>query len=138
MEELTGSGEKTISKKPFEELRRKTLIKEYENPSSPAFGKNAQTVQRNLLRKYAKFRGYLTNKLSRNILEQSSTTYSITRKPCKNKYFHGTSFYSTHKHYRWHVDLQDMTIFRKAARLKKKMPIISYLCLSTTLATILW
>ena len=32
----------------------------------------------------------------------------------KNKYFCGTSFYSNHPHYRWHVDLQDMSIFKKS------------------------
>ena len=69
--------------------------------------------------KYPKFQGHLTNKFTKNFLEQSSITYSITRKPRKNKFFHGTSFYSMHPHYRWHIDLQDMTIFRKAAGLKK-------------------
>ena len=32
----------------------------------------------------------------------------------KNKHFFGMSFYSPHPHHRWHVDLQDMSIFRKS------------------------
>ena len=70
-------------------------------------------------KKSPKFQGHLTNKLTKNIMEQSSTTYSMTRKPRKSKFFHGTNFYSMHPHYRWQIDLQDMTIFRKAAGLKK-------------------
>ena len=38
----------------------------------------------------------------------------------KNKFFHSTSFYSTHPHYRWHVDLQDMVIFRRSLDIAKK------------------
>ena len=60
----------------------------------------------------------MTKKVARDTLKKFSTTYSLTRKFKKSKFFHGTSFYSTHPHYRWHVDLQDMTIFQKAAGLK--------------------
>ena len=95
MEELTGFGNKKTIKKSFEKTIKDTIIKEYEDPSSPAFGKNAQTVRRIIPKKHPKFHGHLTNKLTKNILEQSSTTYSITRKPCKSK-FHGMSFYSMH------------------------------------------
>ena len=38
MEELTGFGKKTI-KKSFERTIKDTVTKEYEDPSSPAFGK---------------------------------------------------------------------------------------------------
>ena len=74
----------------------------------------------NTIEKHPEFRSQLTNALTRKILEKACTTYSITRKPRKNKYFHGTSFYSAHPHYRWHVDLQDMTLFRKAASQDRK------------------
>ena len=50
---------------------------------------------------------------------ERSIAYSNTRHLNKNKYFHGTSFYSPHPHHRWHVDLQDMSLFRKAAGLKR-------------------
>ena len=130
--------EKKTIKKSFEKTIKDTIIKEHEDPSSPAFGKNAQTVRRIIDKKYPKFHGHLTNKLTKNILEQSSTTYSITRKPRKSKFFHGTSFYSMHPHYRWHIDLQDMTIFRKAAGLKKRTPTISFSFALTTSATTLW
>ena len=62
----------------------------------------------------------ITNKLVQTTLESVSSTYSRTRKVNKNKFFHGTSFYSTHPHYRWHIDLQDMTIFRKSFDIVKK------------------
>ena len=97
-----------------------TIIKEYENPDLVAFGKSSQIVRNVILRKYPKFKDHLTEKLMRNMLKRFSTTYSITRKLKRNKYFHGTSFYSTHPHYRWHVDLQDMTMFRKAVGLRRQ------------------
>ena len=48
----------------------------------------------------------------RKILEELSTTYSKTHQTKMNKFFFGTSFCSNHPHFRWHVDLQDMSIFK--------------------------
>ena len=62
----------------------------------------------------------ITDKLVQTTLESVSSTYSRTRKVNKNKFFHGTSFYSTHPHYRWHIDLQDMAIFRRPFNIAKK------------------
>ena len=97
-----------------------TIIREYEDPNSPTFGKSSQIVRKVLLRKCPAFRKDLTEKVARDTLKKFSSTYSLTRKLKKSKCFHGTSFYSTHPHYRWHVDLQDMTIVRKVACLKRK------------------
>ena len=56
----------------------------------------------------------------RNVLENHSSTYSTTRTTTQPKAFRGTSFYSPQPHYRWHIDLQDMTIFKKAGKASKK------------------
>ena len=95
------------------------IIREYEDPDSPAFGKTASTVRRVVMKKNPMHKK-ITNKLVQTTLESVSSTYSRTRKVNKNKFFHSTGFYSTHPHYRWHVDLQDMTIFRKSFDIAKK------------------
>ena len=64
--------------------------------------------------KFPLLKDHITNKLIITTLEQNSSTYSKTRKVKKNKFFHRTSFYLTHPHYQWHVDLQDIVIFKKA------------------------
>ena len=132
MEELTTTttgGRGSSSKKKEGDKKKKSInlkaikdiiIKEYENPDSAAFGKSSQIIRKVILRKYPKFKNHLTEKLMRNTLKRFSTTYSITRKLKRNKFFHSTSFYSTHPHYRWHVDLQDMTMFRKAVGLSRQ------------------
>ena len=56
----------------------------------------------------------ISDKTVRNILEQQSTTYSYTRVIRKSKHFFSTSFYSNHPHHCWHVDLQDLSIFKEA------------------------
>ena len=128
MEELTGHEKRTttnkssslITKKSFQKSMEEMLVKEYEDTDSPAFGKNSQTVKRVVLRKYPKFKGHLTDKFTRDTLYRLSTTYSTTRTLRRNKHFHGTSFYSTHSHYHWHVDLQNMSIFRQAVNLRRQ------------------
>ena len=53
MEELMGHGKRTttnksssqITKKSFQKSMEETLVKEYEDTDSPAFGKNSQTVK---------------------------------------------------------------------------------------------
>ena len=125
MEELTteklllGSGKKFLPNKCTTNHLTKIVMEEYENPHSPAFGKNANTVRQIVLTKFPEYKKVLTSSLTEKILESSSTTYSTTQKPRQNKHFRGMSFYSPHPHYKWHVDLQDMTIFRKAANLRK-------------------
>ena len=54
------------------------------------------------------------DKLIRDTLEEMSSVYSRTRKVKKAIFL--TSFYSTHPHYRWHIDLQDMSIFKKSKK----------------------
>ena len=127
MEELMGHKKRTmtnkssrITKKSFQKSMEETLVKEYEDTDSPAFGKNSQTVKQVVLRKYPRFKGHLTDKFTRDTLNRLSTTYSMMRTLRHNKHFHGTSFYSTHPHYRWQVDLQDMSIFRQAANLQRQ------------------
>ena len=123
MEELTGHGKmtnKSLSSQitqSFQKNMEETLVKEYEDTDSPTFGKNSQTVKQVVLRKYPKFKGHLTDKFARDTLNRLSTTYLMTRTLRCNKHFHSMSFYSTHPHYHWHVDLQDMSIFRQAANL---------------------
>ena len=117
MEELThlvGGGRK---KNTFIDI----VLNEYEDTSSPAFGKNAATVRNVLLRKYPQYKNQLTPAFVRSTLETHSPAYSTTRVTTQQpKSFRGTSFYSPHPHYRWHVDLQDMTIFKKAGKRSKK------------------
>ena len=93
---------------------------EYEDTSSPAFRRNAATVRDVLLRKYPQYKKLLTPAFVRSTLETHSPTYSTTRVTTQPKSFRGTSFYSLHPHYRWHVDLQDMTIFKRAGKRSKK------------------
>ena len=123
MKELTGCVPLLKTRKKINNNHKKKIkdiiIKEYGDPDSVAYGKNSQTVRKVLHRKYLKFKD-LTEKFTRGTLKKFSTTYSITRKLKRNKFSHGTSFYSTHPHYRWHIDLQDMTMFRKVAGLNKQ------------------
>ena len=114
------SSSSQITKKSFQKSMEEMLVKEYEDTYSPTFGKNSQTVKRVVLRKYPKFKGHLTDKFTRDTLNRLSTTYSTTRTLRRNKHFHGTSFYSTHPCYHWHVDLQDMSIFRQTANLRRQ------------------
>ena len=93
---------------------------EYEDTSSPAFGRNAATLRDVLLRKYPQYKKLLTPAFVRSTLETHSPTYSTMRVTMQPKTFRGTSFYSPHPHYRWHVDLQDMTIFKRAGKRSKK------------------
>ena len=96
-----------------------TITDNYHDPTSLAFGKSAQLVRQIVLKNLdAKHKHLLTLRLVRDTLE-CSIAYSNMRHLNKNKYFHGTSFYSPHPHHRWHVDLQDMSLFRKAAGLKR-------------------
>ena len=57
---------------------------------------------------------HFTNRFVKDTLKELSTTYLRTRLVNKNKHFFGTSFYSPQPHHRWHVDLQNMSIFRKS------------------------
>ena len=94
---------------------------EYKDTSSPAFGKNAATVRNVLLRKYPQYKNQLTPAFVRSTLETHSPAYSTTRVATQQpKSFRGTSFYSPHPHYRWHINLQDMTIFKRAGKRSKK------------------
>ena len=97
--------------------QQSTIIKEtrnraYQDTNSPAFSKSANTVHAVLANKFPKL--HFTNRFVKDTLNELSTTYSRTRLVNKNKHFFGTSFYSPHPHHRWHVDLQDMSIFRKS------------------------
>ena len=127
MEELTGFGIRklpthqsnntklsTQKKKIHQKKIEQIIVKEYEDPSSPAFAKTSSTVRKVLLKKYPALMNGVSDRLVRKVLEEQSTTYSRTRVVKKNKFFFGTSFYSNHPHYRWHVDLQDMSIFKKS------------------------
>ena len=94
---------------------------EYEDTSSPAFGKNAATVRNVLLRKYLQYKNQLTPAFVRSTLETHSPAYSTTRVATQQpKSFRGMSFYSPHPHYRWHINLHDMTIFKRAGKRSKK------------------
>ena len=127
MEELTSHGvvkaptriNKTSIKKKMPSLKRikelqDAIICEYEDTDSLAFGKTATSVCHIITKKFPLLKDHITDKLIRTTLEQNSSTYSKTRKVKKNKFFHGTSFYSTQPHYQWHVHPQDMVIFKKA------------------------
>ena len=63
----------------------------------------------------------------RTVLENHSSTYSTTRTTTQPKTFKGVSFYSPHPHYRWHTDLQDMTIFKKAGKASKKGVVYNFM-----------
>ena len=102
------------SLKQIKELQD-AIICENEDPNSPAFGKTATTVRCIITKKFPLLKDHITDKLIRTTLDQNSFTYSRTRKVKKNKFFHGTSFYSIYPpNNRWHVDLLDMVIFKKA------------------------
>ena len=106
------------------------VVNEYENTSSPAFGKSSNVVRDILLRKFPQEKKNLTPSFVRNALERHSTTYATTRivqTARKKRQFDGTSFYSRHPHHRWHVDLQDMTIFKRAGKLSKKGTTYSFM-----------
>ena len=93
---------------------------EYEDTSSPAFRRNAATVRDVLLRKYPQYKKLLMPAFVHSVLETHSPTYLTMRVTTQPKTFRGTSFYSPHPHYHWHVDLQDMTIFKRAGKRSKK------------------
>ena len=67
----------------------------------------------------AKHKHLLTLRLVRDTFE-CLIAYSNGRHLNQNKYFHGTSFYSPHPHHRLHMDVQDMSLFRKVAGLKRE------------------
>ena len=116
MEELPIIG-KGVKKKPNQKKLRKIkkmIIHEYEDMASPAFSKSSSVVKRVLLKKHPSLFFNVSDNFVKDTLEEQSSTYSRTRVRQKNKYFFGTSFYSNHPHYRWHVDLQDMSIFKKS------------------------
>ena len=116
MEELPIIG-KGVKKKPNQKKLRKIkkmIIREYEDMASPAFSKSSSVVKRVLLKKHPSLFFNVSDNFVKDTLEEQSSTYSRTRVRQKNKYFFGTSFYSNHPHYRWHVDLQDMSIFKKS------------------------
>ena len=119
---LYGGGGNAVNNKNDEKIIKKmktTITDNYHDPTSSAFEKSAQLVRQIVLKNLdAKHKHLLTLRLVRDTLERS-IAYSITRHLNKNKYFHGTSFYSPNPHHRWHVDLQDMSLFRKAAGLKR-------------------
>ena len=106
---LVGSGKK---KNLPDNVLIDIIIREYKDIASPSFGRNSSTVRSILLRKYPQYK--------LRLLGNHSSTYSTTRTTTQPKAFRGTSFYSPHPHYRWHTDLQDMTIFKKAGKASKK------------------
>ena len=112
MEELTGMGRKKERDVKHKEKIEQLIICKYEDPSSPAFGKTASTVKRVVLKKHPTLINGVSDKRVRQILEEQFTTYARTKVTKQNKSFFSTSFYSNHPHYRWHVDLQDMSIFK--------------------------
>ena len=113
MEELTGGmGPRWTKRERARKKIKQLIIREYEDPSSPAFGKTASVVKRVALKKHPALIDGVLDKRVCQILEEQSTTYFRTRVTKRNKSFFGTSFYSNHPHYRWHVDLQDMSIFK--------------------------
>ena len=116
MEELTGSARRRriVAPKHKNNLQslQRHVIDAYQDTKSPAFSKSANMVHTVLANKFPKL--HFTNRFVKDALNELSTTYSRIRLVNKNKHFFGTSFYSPHPHYRWHVDLQDMSIFRKS------------------------
>ena len=115
MEELTGGGRRIVAR--HKKKQQSTIIKETCNRrvsrhQLPAFSKSANTVRAVLANKFPKL--HFTNRFIKDTLNELSTTYSRTRLVNKNKHFFGASFYSPHPHHRWHIDLQDMSIFRKS------------------------
>ena len=97
-----------------------TITGSYHDPTFPAFRKSAQLVKQIVLKNLdAKHKHLLTLRLVRDMLE-CSIAYPNMRHINKSKYFHGTSFYFPHPHHRWHLDLQDMSLFREVVGLKRK------------------
>ena len=111
MEELTGGGRRIVAQhnKTTNNLQslKRHVIDEYQDTNSPAFSKSANMVRAVLANKFPKL--HFTNRFVQDTLNELSTTYLRTRLVNKNKHFFGTSFI-----HRWHVDLQDMSIFRKS------------------------
>ena len=116
MEELTGRGaaHRSIAQHKKNNLQslKRHVMDAYQDTNSPAFSKSANTVRVILANKFPKL--HFNNCFVKDTLNKLSTMYSRTRLVNKNKHFFGTSFYSPHPHYRWHIDLQDMSIFRKS------------------------
>ena len=116
MEELTGGGRRIVApshkKNNNPQSLKRHIIDVYQDTNSPAFSKSANTVHAVLANKFPKL--HFTNRFVKDTLNELSTTYSRTRLVKRNKHFFGMSFYSPHPHHRWHVDLQDMSIFRKS------------------------
>ena len=114
MEELTSSARRchiAQHKNNLQSLKRH-VIDAYQDTNSPAFSKSANTVCAILANKFPKL--HFTNHFVKDTLNELSTTYSRARLVNKNKHFLGMSFYSPHPHHRWHIELQDMSIFRKS------------------------
>ena len=118
MEELPIIGKGVVAKKKPNQKKlrkiKKMIIHEYEGMGSPAFSKSLSVVKRLLLKKHPSLFFNVSDNFVKDTLEEQSSTYSRTRVCQKNKYFFGTSFYSNHLHYRWHLDLQDMSIFKRS------------------------
>ena len=112
IEELTGGGRRIVARRKknnnLQSLKRH-VIDAYQDTSSPAFSKSANTV---LANKFPKL--HFTNRFVKDTLNELSTTYLRTRLVNKDKHLFGTSFYSSHPYHRWHVDLQDMSILKKS------------------------
>ena len=76
---VVGAGKKKERKKGLpDNLLIDLVIREYEDVTSPAFGRNAATVRSILLRKYPGDKLRLTPAFVRTILESHSSTYSMT------------------------------------------------------------
>ena len=116
MEELMGGGgahcivARHKKNNNLQSLKRH-VMNVYQDTNSPAFSKSANTVHAVLANKFPKL--HFTNCFVKDTLIELSTMYSRTRLVNKNKHFFGMSFYSPHTHHRWHIDLQDMSIFKK-------------------------
>ena len=109
---MVGGRKKRFHRHCFKRIRRHFVSRIW---------KNAATVRNVLLRKYPQYKNQLTPAFIRSTLETHSPAYSATRVTTQQpKSFRGTSFYSPHPHYRWHIDLQDMTIFKRAGKRSKK------------------
>ena len=115
MEELTGGGRRIVAQRKKNNnllSLKRHIIDAYQDTNSPAFSKSANTVRAVLANKFPKL--HFTNHFVKDTLNELSTTCLRTRLVNKNKHFFGMSFYSPHPHHRWHVDLQDMSIFKKS------------------------
>ena len=116
MKELMGSGgaHRRIARHKRNNLQslKRHVINMYQDTNSPAFSKSANMVHAVLANKFPKL--HFTNRFVKDTLNELSTTYLRTRLVNKNKHFFGTSFYSPQPHHGWHVDLQDMSIFKKS------------------------